>query len=253
MKDSKWKENLSIAVSALLALLVFLVLLLNLGWNLFLCMALAAAVYIALGLILKPTRKIGKLEIDSMANGELLNERLTEAWADYERMRRATLKITEPDLQASCRELLGTARNIFKYLTDNPEKIPAARRYIDYYQETAANVLEHYVELKNTGLSTKETEKVLKNIRESVATLKAAFDMQFEKLMQNELFDMEADLNLLKQTLMSEGCPLPRESAGSAETAHTGQGTPAHSVQDKAEHTAQEKAAHTAHREATHI
>lgn len=253
MKDSKWKENLSIAVSALLALLVFLVLLLNLGWNLFLCMALAAAVYIALGLILKPTRKIGKLEIDSMANGELLNERLTEAWADYERMRRATLKITEPDLQASCRELLGTARNIFKYLTDNPEKIPAARRYIDYYQETAANVLEHYVELKNTGLSTKETEKVLKNIRESVATLKAAFDMQFEKLMQNELFDMEADLNLLKQTLISEGCPLPRESAVPGEAAHTGQRTPAHSVQDKAEHTAQEKAAHTAHREATHI
>lgn len=29
--------------------------------------------------------------------------------------------------------------------------------------------------------------------------------MQFGKLMQNELMDMEADLNLLKQTLRSEG------------------------------------------------
>ena len=29
--------------------------------------------------------------------------------------------------------------------------------------------------------------------------------MQFEKLLQNELMDMEADLNLLKQTLRSEG------------------------------------------------
>lgn len=214
MKDSKRKENLSIAFSAVLALLLFLVLLFILEWNFFLCMVLAAVLYIALSLILRPARKIGKLEIDSMANGEILEERLTEAWSDYKRMQRAVQKISEPDLQASCRELLGTARSIFKYLTDNPEKVPAARRYIDYYQETAANVLEHYVELKETGLSTKETEKILKNTRESVATLKAAFDMQFEKLMQNELFDMESDLNLLKQTLMSEGCLLPDAHAG---------------------------------------
>ena len=94
---------------------------------------------------------------------------------------------------------------------DNPEKIPAARRYIDYYQETAANVLEHYAELKSTGLSTVETEKVLKSTRESISTLKAAFDLQFEKLMQNELMDMEADLNLLKQTLRSEGYKEPEK------------------------------------------
>ena len=35
--------------------------------------------------------------------------------------------------------------------------------------------------------------------------LKDAFALQFEKLMQNELMDMDADLNLLKQTLRAEG------------------------------------------------
>ena len=60
-------------------------------------------------------------------------------------------------------------------------------------------------------MSTVETEKVLKSTRESISTLKAAFDLQFEKLMQNELMDMEADLNLLRQTLRSEGYKEPEK------------------------------------------
>ena len=32
-----------------------------------------------------------------------------------------------------------------------------------------------------------------------------SFEKQLEKLMQNELFDMEADIRLLKQTMKMEG------------------------------------------------
>ena len=200
MKPHNRKETLSIVLSVILALALFLVLLLIFRWDLILCIALASAAYIALSLIFKPVKRIGKIEVDTLSNGEFLNDRLTEAGSDYNRMQRAVRQIQEQPLLREC-----------KYLTDNPEKIPAARRYIDYYQETAANVLEHYAELKSTGLSTVETEKVLKSTRESISTLKAAFDLQFEKLMQNELMDMEADLNLLRQTLRSEGYKEPEK------------------------------------------
>ncbi|WP_072524531.1 5-bromo-4-chloroindolyl phosphate hydrolysis family protein [Clostridium sp. Marseille-P3244] len=213
MKPDKWKELVSLVLSFLLALALFLILLLFLHWNLILCMVPAAAAYIAFSLILRPVARIGKVEVESLANGEFLNERLTEAGSDYARMQKAVQQIREQPLLDECRNLMETASGILKYLTDNPEKIPAARRYIDYYQETAANVLEHYVELKKTGLSTRETEKVLRNTRESIATLKSAFDLQFEKLMQNELMDMEADLNLLKQTLKSEGYQEPAKES----------------------------------------
>ena len=211
MKPHNRKETLSIVLSVILALALFLVLLLIFRWDLILCIALAAAAYIALSLIFKPVKRIGKIEVDTLSNGEFLNERLAEAGSDYNRMQRAVRQIHEPRLLRECQDLIGRAGSILKYLTDNPEKIPAARRYIDYYQETAANVLEHYAELKNTGLSTVETKKVLNSTRESILTLKAAFDLQFEKLMQNELMDMEADLNLLKQTLRSEGYKEPEK------------------------------------------
>ena len=222
MNHEKWKETLSIILSALLALALFLVLLLLFRWNLILCLVLAAATYGAGCLLFRPVAKIGKIEVDSINNGEFLNERLREAAADYARMKKAAARIRETALADECRELIGLAGSILRYLTDNPEKIPTARRYIDYYQETAANVLEHYVELRATGLSTPETAKILQSTQESVTTLKAAFSMQFEKLMQNDLMDMEADLKLLRQTLRSEGYKEPEKK----EPEKKGQETP---------------------------
>lgn len=200
-----WKEIISIAASAGSSLAVFLVLFAGLGWDLLLCMGLAAASYPGFLLVLRPVKKIGRMEVEKIGNGEVLHERLQEAGTDYRRMQKAADKILDDSLKRDARELLVTAGSILKFLTDNPKKIPAARRYIDYYQETAANVLENYVELQDSRLATREAQRIFQNTKEAVATLKEAFQMQFEKLLQNELMDMEADLNLLKQTLHSEG------------------------------------------------
>lgn len=210
MKD-KWKEIVSIAVSAVLALLLFAALLVGLGWNMLLCMGLSLVSYAGFLLVLRPVRRIGRIDIEKLGNGEVLHERLQEAGRDYRRMREAADRIQAPGLRQSASELIDIAGNILKFLTDNPRKIPSARRYIDYYQETAANVLENYVELQDTRLLTDESEKIFQNTAEAVLTLKDAFRMQFQKLMQNELMDMEADLNLLKQTLRSEGYEIRRE------------------------------------------
>lgn len=210
MKD-KWKEIVSIAVSAVLALLLFAALLVGLGWNILLCMGLSIVSYAGFLLVLRPVRRIGRIDIEKLGNGEVLHERLQEAGRDYRRMREAADRIQAPGLRQSASELIAIAENILKFLTDNPKKIPSARRYIDYYQETAANVLENYVELQDTRLLTDESEKIFQNTAEAVLTLKDAFRMQFQKLMQNELMDMEADLNLLKQTLRSEGYEVRRE------------------------------------------
>ena len=210
MKD-KWKEIVSIAVSAILALVLFAALLVGLGWNMLLCMGLSLVSYAGFLLVLRPVRRIGRIDIEKLGNGEVLHERLQEAGRDYRRMREAADRIQAPGLRQSASELIDIAGNILKFLTDNPKKIPSARRYIDYYQETAANVLENYVELQDTRLLTDESEKIFQNTAEAVLTLKDAFRMQFQKLMQNELMDMEADLNLLRQTLRSEGYEARKE------------------------------------------
>ena len=196
---------LVIIISFAAALGLFLILFLALDWNFLLSMILAAALYAALAMLLQPEKKIGKIRISSLKNGEMLHEKLGEAGEDYDRLCRAVDRIADPSPRSAGQELERIAGNIRDYLVQNPKKIPAARRYIDYYQETAANILEHYVQLQDTQLSTVETRELAKKTSETVSVLKDAFALQFEKLMQNELMDMDADLNLLKQTLRAEG------------------------------------------------
>lgn len=201
----KGEENFSIVLSGALALVMFFFLFVRLRFHLFLSILLAAGTYVALTLLLKPQKRIGKMDLSSIGNGELLGEKFGEAQKDFARLKKAVMEIKEEELKMQCTQLLETAESILKYLADHPEKIMAARRYIDYYQETAANILENYLELQKTKLATKEAEEIMKKTREGVLILKEAFGLQLQKLMENELMDMEADLNLLKQTLSSEG------------------------------------------------
>ena len=52
---------------------------------------------------------------------------------------------------------------------------------------------------------TREAMALMTQTRQAMETLNRAFEKQLEKLMQNELFDMEADIRLLKQTMKMEG------------------------------------------------
>ena len=88
---------------------------------------------------------------------------------------------------------------------EQPGKIMEARRYIDYYQDTASSLLEKYVKLQETGLGSGEAERLKVQTTQALLTLNRAFEGQFEKLMGNELMDMEAEIRLLKQTMEMEG------------------------------------------------
>ena len=70
------KEIFSIFLSAAAALGVFCFLFLGQGWNLILCMALAAVLYLALTLILKPSVRIGRTAFSQEEKGEHLQSRL---------------------------------------------------------------------------------------------------------------------------------------------------------------------------------
>ena len=91
------------------------------------------------------------------------------------------------------------------YLQENPDKIKLARRFFTYYLDTAARLLNRYVEFQNTGLRSGEVTEILVRTGEALPVLNRAFERQFTRLMEGELMDVEADIELLKSTLKMEG------------------------------------------------
>ena len=193
---------------------VFLVLALALRWNFLFSAVLAVLLYMALTLLLKPARKIGKVKVETLRDGEHLREKLEEARADLKSIERSMTKIRDLELKEESERLHRTAGNILKYLEENPGKIPQARQFIDYYQDTASQLLEKYVDLQNTGLNTEDTRRLKVQTEEAIRTLNEAFENQFQKLMSEELLDMEAELQLLRQTMKMEGHSTTRQANG---------------------------------------
>ena len=208
------KEICVIALSFVFDLFFFYFLFGVLRWNFLFSAVLAVLLYMALTLLLKPVRKIGKVKVETLRDGEHLREKLEEARADLKSIERSMAKIRDLELKEESERLHRTAGNILKYLEENPGKIPQARQFIDYYQDTASQLLEKYVDLQNTDLNTEDTRRLKVQTEEAIRTLNEAFENQFQKLMSEELLDMEAELQLLRQTMKMEGHSTARQADG---------------------------------------
>lgn len=199
------KEMVTALISALISCAVFLLLFLAAGWNLAAAALLCILLYFGLGLILKPRKKIGGIDVEKIQGGEELQKLLEEARKDLKQISRAAREITNIKAKEDAEALEAGGRRILSYLEENPEKISMARRFFTYYLDTAAGLLERYTQLQETGLRTPEVTEALRKTAGTFPVLNEVFEKQFTRLMEGELMDVEAEISLLENTLKMEG------------------------------------------------
>lgn len=200
------KETTCMLFSTISASALFLLLYLFLHWTLIVCILLCIGIYFGLYFLLRPCRKTIHLNIEGMPEREELQSLLNDAYVDLEKIDQSIQAIKAPAAQTDARSLYNTGMKILSYLKDNPEKIKLARRFFIYYLDTAVKLLSQYVGFQDTGLHSPEIVDILNKMTEALPILNKAFEKQFAHLMEGELLDVEADLELLKSTLkMEEG------------------------------------------------
>lgn len=199
------KEMVTALISALISCAVFLLLFLAAGWNLAAAALLCILLYFGLGLILKPRKKIGGIDVEKIQGGEELQKLLEEARKDLKQISRAAREITNIKAKEDAEALEAGGRRILSYLEENPEKISMARRFFTYYLDTAAGLLERYTQLQETGLRSPEVTEALRKTAGTFPVLNEVFEKQFTRLMEGELMDVEAEISLLENTLKMEG------------------------------------------------
>ncbi len=198
------KETVRMLAAALIAAGLFLALFLLLHWNLIVCILLSVGAYVGLYLLLKPSRKIAGVYLDSLPDGEEIRKMLEEAADDIKTLKESSRKIADPAVRKEAEALFATGSQILRYLMKNPEKLSQARRFFTYYLEMAVKLTNRYIELQATGLHTGEVTGVLRKTAGALPVLNRAFEKQFTHLMQGELLDVEADIGLLNSMLELE-------------------------------------------------
>ena len=205
MKNYDKKETAAGIWSGIISAVLFLVLVFWVKWNFFVCLGIAAAVYVGLSLLLRPVKKIGGVSAESIDGGFELLKRLDAAQKGFQKIEDAMLEINDSSVRSEAEQLHSVSAKIVEYLTEHPDRIYAARQFIDYYQETAVKLLSRYKELEASGLRTNEVMRQRADTLDALKTLNRAFEQQFEKLMSNEMTDTDAEIRLLKQTVKMEG------------------------------------------------
>lgn len=167
---------------------------------------LAVALYFGLYFLLKPSTKIGKVDIDSMKGGLDSLKVMEEARRDMASMEKKLNLIELPAVRKSVIGLVTTGHKILDYLTEHPDKISKTNRFTDYYLDTAEKLVDKYTDLQKTGLPDQAgSTQLTQETADALELLNTAFDKQLSRLLEGEKMEIETDIEVLKNTMKMEG------------------------------------------------
>lgn len=173
----------------------------------------AVALGIGVFLTFKPNKKKQiSLDLDDSENSKLLQESYQKALKDYSYIKGSLKYIRDSELKMHVQDMQKVSLNILQYLQKHPEKITLARRFIDYYQDTVAGLIEKYVEIENTQLNTDSVNDIKERTKSTLYGLSNAYTEQFEKLINDQLLDMDAELKVMENTIKADGFDVKKQN-----------------------------------------
>lgn len=199
------KETARTILAFIAALAAFLVLFFLAKWHIVASAAIALLLYGAVFLLTNPVRRIGSTRVDSLKGGPELLQIMSDAHDDMQVIYKASQTVPDSQISQKAKTLHELGNRLLNYLGNNPQKISKARRFFSFYLDTGANILTKYMNLLTTGPDSPQVQRLTPETSRALDLLQGAFMTQFNKLVQNEVMDVEADIDLLEKTLHLEG------------------------------------------------
>lgn len=165
-------------------------------------------VMLAIGILAVVVYKLSK-KVTSSAPEHVVQDdkssQLAKGQADYEDISNSAHQLRDRELQVLALDLQKRGGRIMRYLCHHPQALPVARHFLDYYQDRTAALLRHCVTLEQTDVNSPEAQEIFRQTKETLHDFAAAYDKQFNKVMNLQLNDMEAELKVARQVLDGDG------------------------------------------------
>ncbi|MEQ1529890.1 MAG: 5-bromo-4-chloroindolyl phosphate hydrolysis family protein [Methylococcales bacterium] len=126
---------------------------------------------------------------------------IDEAERVIAKLEHANQQIRNAEFNARIERICATAKNIIAELEANPAAIRRTRKFLLVYLEGASKVTSGYANTHLQAAST-ELEQNFRNVLDSIETV---FSEQKHKLLQEDLFDLDVQMEVLATQLKHEG------------------------------------------------
>jgi len=94
--------------------------------------------------------------------------------------------------------IIEKARGILTLIEEDPKDLSRARRFLKVYLDGTARVTESYANTQNKSASTAALDQ---NFAEVLESIENTFDEQHKKLLENDQFDLDVKIEVLKAQL----------------------------------------------------
>lgn len=133
------------------------------------------------------------------------NESFIKAWEDYSFLQATLPTIQDGELRFLLQNMQQIAERLLRYLTKYPERMSAASRFINYYQDRTASLIRQYISMKEVGLRRELQQSVLEEMKNTFRGFLSAYESQLAKVMESQILDMEAEMKVARQVMDEEG------------------------------------------------
>jgi 5-bromo-4-chloroindolyl phosphate hydrolysis protein len=201
VKKSNWAR---IVVPLLLALAVFCAALIILKWTLVIAALLSLGCYAGLSFLCAPGLKFAGVNIKHMKNSAEILTLLEEGEKDLSSIKAIIDKSKDPQIRAKAQNVYREGGKIIEYIKKNPAQAVAARRFFNYYLDTADEILKKYHNLISVEIETEHLRSLKGKTISALESILRGMVLQFSKLISAEVIDIEADIKLLESTIKME-------------------------------------------------
>lgn len=161
--------------------------------------SLFVAVLGAAGVLLNygPDPRGDKLPQNSGVDPELLLKSLNEAEATLAEIEEAKEEIRDPRLVQALDHAVVHAREILETIKADPKDIRVARKFLVVYLDGIKTVIRQYSDLDGTLIDESIRTRLIALLQEA----KVRFEKELERLRSNDLFDLDVQIDALKEQL----------------------------------------------------
>lgn len=126
---------------------------------------------------------------------------LAAAYANISHIEAANLAISQADFRLKIARICEIAGLIIAELETDPRGIRRARKFLNLYLENVRQIIEGYAKTqRQTGSPTLES-----NFNQALQAIESAFLEQHQKLLEEDVFDLDVKIEVLKAQLKHEG------------------------------------------------
>lgn len=161
--------------------------------------------YISLNLIMSPKKNSqeNKNTVRGMSSNDV-EAIVKEGKFKVKSIKRYAHKINNQKVTNEINEICEVGHKILDGLKKDPKDIRVAKKFLNYYLDSTVYLVEKYVEISSTGLDSDEIVQRLNKMEGMLDMIKDTFLKQYERLIDNDLISIDAELDLLEKTIKME-------------------------------------------------